>query len=450
MKKTIFLLTALVFCLAPLNICAQQTDRPWIYKDMSDTIRFENSLSEVRTGDLELLSTVSAISTTQDSYDIYAPFDGRIEEINVELFDTVESDSVLAQELTTEMAAMLDSTPEVSKNQAKRRWQDVFQPYNILPPERGIVTKVHVTPNTTVFAGDRLFTISKKVLMIGKNTEPIYNPLLSGMTADLEHKRTGDTFIAKLTRFIPIKTKPYYYRLWMEVIDIKKGLRIGEQFDGSLTIAKSLGTKIAKREDIIKHNGKSYLLMEVETGLETEEEIELIRPITTLLKWNYVSKSGEIISREPTKKIEPPQPEPQVQAPVTPSLGTPTVIMDSQVNTKTPVKKTVKKRKASARKKALSGKKKTVKKIPNTPKVNKADPQIVKDTAIPQIGENDSVNPEKPDMSTAPTKIPADEGAKPQTDTGNDLQNDDSQEQDSNVFTSSPDNDVNSEDDTQK
>lgn len=292
MKKTISLCISIILSLFALipSLYAQDTDRPWVYKDMTNQIEMHDKTSDIRSGDMILYSKISAISTTQSSYDVYAPFDGRVEELHAELFDTVDTDSILATVFTTELAAMMDSTPESSKSQTRRRWQDTFRPFYIKPEEKGIITKIHVTPNTKVYAGDRLFTISRKVLLIGKNIEPIYNPLLEGMTAEVEHYRTGNLFMAKLTRYIPIKDKPYYYRLWLEVLDIKKGMAIGEQYDGDLTVAKSIGTRMIDRKNIIRHNGKKYLLMEVETGLETENEIEVIRPLTKVLDWNYIKE----------------------------------------------------------------------------------------------------------------------------------------------------------------
>ena len=360
-KLSAFFLFILISVI-PSAVMAQDTDRPWIYKDMSNQLEMKNTDSEIRGGDLMLLSKISAISTTQNAYDVYAPFDGRIEEIHVELFDTVDTDTMLATEFTTELAAMVDATPENSKNQTRRRWQDIFKPYYIKPEEKGIITKIHVTPNTQVYAGDRLFTVSRKVLMIGKNTEPIYNPLLIGMTAQLEHFRTGNMFDAKLARYIPIKDKPYYYRLWLEVLDIKKGLAIGEQFDGNLVVAKSIGTRVVKRKNLLRHNGKKYVIMEVETGLETEDEIELIRPITRVLNWEYITDGiplpQEAEENDKAKKTESKTaPEPAVKDKE--KAGTPTVIMSSGQKAGAAKKKTAAKKKSAVQKARPAKKKNT-------------------------------------------------------------------------------------------
>ncbi len=347
MKKIVSLCISifLSLCVYMPSVMAQDTDRPWVYTDMTNQFEVSDSASNIRGGDMILYSKISAISTTQSSYDVYAPFDGRIEEVHAELFDTVDKDTVLATEFTTELAAMMDSTPESGKKQTRRRWQDTFQQYFIKPEEKGIITRIHVSPNTKVVAGDRLFTVSRKVLLIGRNTEPIYNPLFEGMTAEVEHHRTGDTFSAKLVRFIPIKDKPYYYRLWLEVTDIKKGMAIGEQYDGNLTVAKSIGTRIIDRTDLIRHNGKKYVIIEVETGLETEKEIELIRPITKILNWRYI-KDG--VGLDEKSKKETPKAETAAAKADTSKTAQPATVAPAKAKAPVAKKNVVQKRKGVA------------------------------------------------------------------------------------------------------
>ena len=426
------------------SLYAQDTDRPWVYKDMTNQIEMHDKVSDIKTGDMILYSKISAISTTQSSYDVYAPFDGRVEELHAELFDTVDTDSILATVFTTELAAMMDSTPETSKSQTRRRWQDTFRPFYIKPEEKGIITKIHVTPNTKVYAGDRLFTISRKVLLIGKNVEPIYNPLLEGMTAEVEHYRTGNLFMAKLTRFIPIKDKPYYYRLWLEVLDIKKGMAIGEQYDGDLTVAKSIGTRMIDRKNIIRHNGKKYLLMEVETGLETEDEIEVIRPLTKVLDWHYI-KEGKPLPVEKKETFAQKAAKANAPAAKKTDSGTasdddmPRVVVDSsstpkaKTATKANAAKKAQPRNAAQKKKATKGKAvKPLKLVPTKPAVRTPTPDSPQN--IPLGGAPAAA--EEPNTGTT-TDTPAPEAANP--DDAKPLDAKVEGESDTKVFTSNDD-----------
>lgn len=238
----------------------------------------------IKIGDIEVLTPVSGITTAQDTYDVFAPFDGRVEEVQVELFNMVTPKSVLARMVPNEMAALLDSTPDSGRKQAERRWQDVYQFSDVKPEFKGVVTNIYVEPRTAVYKGDRLFTIAKKVVIIGKNTKPVYSGIAAEMSADVSHFRTGEEFKTKLVNFVKLKDKPYFFRLWLEVLDLKDGIRIGEQFDGRLFVGKSSNTRLIPKKHLFETGGRKYLIMEVESGLITEDEVEILRPAGTYLE----------------------------------------------------------------------------------------------------------------------------------------------------------------------
>lgn len=239
---------------------------------------------QVKIGDIEVYSPVTGVTTAQDTFDVFAPFDGRVEEVQVELFNLAGPETVLARMVSTEMAALLDSTPEEGRKQTERRWSDLYKFHDIKPEFKGVVTNVFVEPRTPVFKGDRLFTIARKVVMIGRNTKPLYSDIANDMIAGIRHYRTGEKFDTKLVNFLRIKDRPLFYRLWLEVTDLKEGIRIGEQFDGDLFVGRSNGTRLVPRNHIFETGGRKYLMMEVESGLITEEETEILRPGSTYLE----------------------------------------------------------------------------------------------------------------------------------------------------------------------
>jgi len=229
--------------------------------------------------DLEVYTKVTGLSTAQDTYDIYAPFDGRVEDIMVELLSLVSVDTVLARVVSTEMAALLDSSGEDSKEQTKKRWQGIYDYHPIKPEFQGIVTNIYVEPKTKINRGDRLFTVAKKVAIVGKNTEKLYSKLAPGMTAELVYGKDSDIKLkATLVNFMRLKESPYFNRLWLEVTALRSGIRIGEQFDGYLLVGKSENTLLVPRTALMEKSGRKYLIMEVETGLSTESQIEVLKP----------------------------------------------------------------------------------------------------------------------------------------------------------------------------
>lgn len=231
----------------------------------------------IKIGDIAVYTPVTGISTAQETYDVFAPFDGRVEELRAELFEFVTVKTVLARMVSTEMAALLDSSTEDSRKQTERRWKEVYNYTDITPETQGIITNIYIQPKTVVNKGDRLFTVAKKVVIIGRNTEPLYSALTAGMTAEVGHVRNpDDTFATRLTGFIRLKDSPLFNRLWLEVTDLKDGIKIGEQFNGVLTIGKSSGAMLVPRTHIINSGGKRFLITEITTGLETAEETEIL------------------------------------------------------------------------------------------------------------------------------------------------------------------------------
>ncbi|MCM2268364.1 MAG: hypothetical protein NDI60_11410 [Elusimicrobiales bacterium] len=246
----------------------------------------------MKVGKIVVETPVTGITTAQDTYDIFAPFDGRVEELQADLFEYVTPKTVIARMVSTEMAALLDASTEESRKQTERRWQDVYQYFDIKPETAGVLTNIYVQPRTRVLRGDRLFTVARKVVIIAKNTEPLYSKLAKGLTASVEHKRDpGNKYSAVLTDFVALKSSPVFNRLWLEVGDMKGGIKIGEQFDGTLVVGSSSGAKLLPRAELLEHGGRRFLVTEIKTGLETAEELEILESTSLYLAPQAPSKA---------------------------------------------------------------------------------------------------------------------------------------------------------------
>ncbi|MBI4801966.1 MAG: hypothetical protein HY796_05525 [Elusimicrobia bacterium] len=234
---------------------------------------------EIKKGDIEVFAKVAGLSTVQDSYDIYAPFDGRMEDVIIEPFTLVTPEDALSRMVSTEMAALLDSSSDESRKQTEKRWKNVYDYYVIKPEFEGILTNIYVKPKDRVYKGARLFTVARKVVIIGRNTDPLYTKLALGMTAELVYAKNPDVKLkGALTNFMRIKESLFFNRLWLEVTTLRSGLKIGEQFNGYLSLGRSEDTLLVPRTALFEKFGRKYLIMEVETGLSTEQEIEVLKP----------------------------------------------------------------------------------------------------------------------------------------------------------------------------
>jgi hypothetical protein len=249
---------------------------------------------KIEKGDIEVFVKVTGISTAQDSYDVFSPFDGRIEDVQVELFGLVGPNDIMARLVSTEMAALLDSSSAGNKSQMEKRWKGEYDYYPIKPEFPGIVTNIYAPARTKVYKGDRLFTVAKKVVVVGKNLDRLYSPLAPGMTAELTYGKDDSLkFEATLLNFLPLKDDPDFSRLWLEADGLQRGIRIGEQFNGRLLVGRSENTLIVPKKTLFKETppktpslkeappkkaDRQYLILEVETGLETEDRIEILKP----------------------------------------------------------------------------------------------------------------------------------------------------------------------------
>ncbi|MCX5786740.1 MAG: hypothetical protein NTX59_13745 [Elusimicrobia bacterium] len=232
--------------------------------------------NELKRSDIEIYTKVTGIATAQDTYDVLAPFDGRIEEITPELFDFVTPENAVTRLVSTEMAALLDATTPEERKQTERRWKDVYKYYDVKPENQGIVLNIYVQPKARVYKGDRLFTVARKIIIVGKTTDPLYSPLAPGITADMLYSRDEAVKLkTTLTSFMPIQSSPLYNRIWLEAMELRSGIKIGERFNGYMFVARSENTHVVPKNSLIDKNGRKYLILEVETGLATATEIEI-------------------------------------------------------------------------------------------------------------------------------------------------------------------------------
>ncbi len=258
------------------------------------TLTFAPGEGSIRRGDLELRAKFSGIATAQDAYDVYALFDGRVEEVIGELFDFVTPKSVLAKMVSGEMAAMIDSTSRDALAQMEKRWKGVFKIYDVKPEHTGIISALHTAPKTAVTKGERLFTVARKIMLIGRNTERLYYVPRPGMTADLSYARDPAVKLtAKVTGVVPLEEEPGFYRLWLEADQLREKIRIGHRFDGEILLGKAAGAEIAPRGAIVEKDGRKYLMTEIETGLMNFEEAEITR------------RGNAILLPEPPRTAEP-------------------------------------------------------------------------------------------------------------------------------------------------
>ncbi|GAB4029763.1 MAG: hypothetical protein Fur0012_04630 [Elusimicrobiota bacterium] len=276
-----------------------------------------NAEKEIYSGTIEVRTKIRGTPSAYETYDVYAPFDGRIDEVRAELFDLIYPETVLARAVTKDMAALLDtanSADPQSKKQILKRWKGTFEYFDIKPKEAGIVVNIYAKPRDYVKEGDKLFTIARKMQIIAVNTEPVYTPLAQMMKASMTSVRdNGIKVNLYLKSFVPFKEKPFFYRLWMDISELRDRIKIGETFEGELFVGRSENAKLVDRKDVITKDGKRYLLMEIKTGLISDTQLEVLSPTKSFLPPAPKVESKKEAPAQKEQKAEEPKPQQKPQ-----------------------------------------------------------------------------------------------------------------------------------------
>lgn len=278
MIKSFSFLFSSILLVGPTLFAQEPPTSITLKANKKNIMKFEKS-------DFEIYVPITGTSAAYEEYDIIAQFDGRMEEIFAEQFDYVGEKEVLATMVTTEMAAMIDTSHGLSRKQMEKRWKGVFDYHSIRPGDAGVVTRVHVEAKQRVSKGDRLFTVARKVMIIAKNTEPVFSPVKNGLPAQMRYSRNENIkFETAVSRFMSLAPNSFYYRLWLDIKELNDDIIVGARFNGFLFLGRTEDSVIVPRSDIIRLGRRKFMLIEVNTGLVSESKAEITKTVDNYVK----------------------------------------------------------------------------------------------------------------------------------------------------------------------
>jgi|GEM_PF-1429820 len=280
MKKNnirILALSLFSVCLCSGVISAQEKERISLLPEDVDITGRELS---VKSGELAIKVPFKGSSIAQDVVQITSPIEGRVMELYPKLFSPVGPDKLVAKLITKDLAAMLDASPEKGRSQLAERWKQVYKYQDVFADNAGVITNIYVRPNDDVYEGDALFDVAKKFMIVAKTTKRTYRDIHPGLEADVLHVKTGRRYRAVIETVSKSKDS---YILWLSLGEIPSEVRVGDAFSGDVLLVRKENTKTVPRDQIYEKNGKTYLMLEVETGLMTDEDVEIMEP-----KLNYL------------------------------------------------------------------------------------------------------------------------------------------------------------------
>lgn len=225
-------------------------------------------------GTMDVYALFAGTTTAEDFLDVTAPVAGRVEEVMGQLFQWVNPKTTLAKLASLEMAAIIDASPKTSKETAGRKWKDVFGYYEIKPEQTGLIVSVYARPKKRFSENERMFTVARKITVIGKTLEPLYSRLKPGGKAALE-SADGTVEAEGTVKWVMPAAKDGTHRVGLEITSTAEGLQPGMFFKGKIHLGASKTAAMAPREAIISKNGKKFMILEVQTGLEDAKKIEI-------------------------------------------------------------------------------------------------------------------------------------------------------------------------------
>ncbi|MFH1618647.1 MAG: hypothetical protein ABIG11_01955 [bacterium] len=250
---------------------------------------------ETRKGDLRAYARFAGTATAEDFFNVPSPFTGRVERVMSELFQRVTPKTVMARMVTSETAALLDATSEGSREQTANRWKGIFEYIDIMPQEQGLVVKIHAVSGRQADRNDPLFTVARRIVVIGRTIERIHSDIRTGQVAVLEGQGGMVTVTAVVKWTVP--DTGGRHRAGLEITSDDTEVRPGMPMSGQISLGSSLGTVLVPRSDIIHYGGRKFMLLEVETGISTEDETEITAG--TGAERAYVSPAAMDIARPP-------------------------------------------------------------------------------------------------------------------------------------------------------
>ncbi len=226
-------------------------------------------------GDFSVYTRFSGITAAAGIFDVPAPFDGRVDEITTELSRFVGTKTVLAKLASIEMAAMFDATPHASKEQTQNRWKNIFDYYNLTPEFGGIVIKIYVSPGSAVKRGEKLFSIARRIEVIGKTLEPVYSPLRPGLSAFIKPPPGSSSEIEAKVKWALTESGSDARQVGLDVISEKHQLMPNMNVEGSILLGEGKNIPLAPRNALIMFQNRHYMMIEVETGLSDSKTVEI-------------------------------------------------------------------------------------------------------------------------------------------------------------------------------
>lgn len=268
-------LSVILFCMIGLVSCAPKNEKPL---EIARVVR-GNVLAELpTTGDV----------TPRNRLEIKPPVSGRIEQVLVEEGWHVRKGQVLAWMSSSERAALLDAAREQGTKEVKY-WQDIYKPAPIVAPLTGFIIKKIAQPGQYFTVGDIALVMADRLIVEAQVDETDIGRINVGQKADIILDAYPDKTIEGYVEQIAfesdtinnviiyrVKVLPFFVpRYFKSGMSAKVNFTMDER-KNVLALPLSAVKKKGKRSYVFVKNNGDYKPLQVQTGLENNEIVEIV------------------------------------------------------------------------------------------------------------------------------------------------------------------------------
>lgn len=234
--------------------------------------------ARVTEGPIQVFARFSGSTEAADLFQVRAPFEGRVEKMNVSTTTWYTPKDALAHLASVEMAALIDSRLSTPQDILEKRWEDVYQMFPVRCPQDCYVLRLFFKPKQWVEHERVLVEAARTVRLVGTPSGKESGRIQPKQPLYFWPKQNPALLLqSQVTRYEFNAAKPENSRVEV-VLTPQNTLPPGTPFIGKIQVetgSKDTQTGVVPTQAVLRYKGKSYVIVQVETGKSTTAETEV-------------------------------------------------------------------------------------------------------------------------------------------------------------------------------
>ncbi len=252
----------------------------------------EKPLEIVKVTRGSILSSIPATGTVmpRNRLEIKPPVAGRIDSVLISEGEQVKKGQILAWMSSLERAALIDAARAKGEEEVKR-WEEMYKPTPVIAPINGFIIQRNVEPGQTFTSSDTVLVMADKLIVKAQIDETDIGRIKLGQKVriilDAYPKETIDGQVEHIAYESKIVSNVTVYEVDVIPSEVPAYFRAGMSATVSFSQAERENVLLVSTRAVKKRGNNSYVFkvktegeapapVQVETGLENTENIEVV------------------------------------------------------------------------------------------------------------------------------------------------------------------------------